>query len=60
MLCYEFIKTDPHDITEILLKMASNTINQTNTNHTLYLIHHIHVVKAVLRGHLWDKEKFVF
>jgi hypothetical protein len=28
-------KTDRHDITEILLKVALNTINQTKANHLL-------------------------
>jgi hypothetical protein len=32
-----FIKTDHHDITEILLKVALNTINQS----TIYIIQHI-------------------
>jgi hypothetical protein len=41
-------KTNRHDITEILLKEALNTINQTKPIQTnLYY----------LRGHLWDKEK---
>jgi hypothetical protein len=29
-------KTDRHDITEILLKVALNTINQTKANHLLF------------------------
>ena len=31
-------KTDRHDITEILLKVALNTINQTNRNQDCYFI----------------------
>ncbi len=41
-------KTNRHDITEILLKEALNTINQTKP---------IQANLYYLRGHLWDKEK---
>jgi hypothetical protein len=30
-------KIDCHDITEILLKVALNTINQTKLNHTIHI-----------------------
>jgi hypothetical protein len=41
-------KTDHHDITEILLKVALNTIKQTNKHKTKVLLPHGYVTSADL------------
>jgi hypothetical protein len=59
-------KTNCHDVTEILLKVALNAITLILTLdkpvHCLFCKTfkkwtYMYTVKPVLRGHLWDKEK---
>ena len=41
-------KTDRHDITEILLKVALNTINQTKLNENLYTCIYLYIVLRIV------------